>query len=96
MEVKKVKELLPIGTVVLLKNATKRLMICGRIQTDVSTDTVYDYSSCYYPEGIINSREMFMFNNEDIERVYFIGFQDEEEFEFRQFINKKLSDKKTD
>ncbi len=84
------KELLPLGTVVLLKGGEKRLMICGRIQTNVATNEVYDYSACYYPEGLISSKELFMFNNENIEKVFFIGFQDTEEFKFRKFINSTL------
>ncbi len=84
---------LPIGSVVLLKGAKKRVMICGRIQTDVATNKVYDYSACVYPEGIIDSKELLMFNNENIERVYFIGFQDGEEFSFTKFISEKIKDK---
>ncbi len=90
------KELLPLGTVVLLKNAEKKLMICGRIQTDVSTNISYDYSACVYPEGIINPRELFMFNNEDIDKVFYIGFQDQEEFEFRKYVDKQLSQEDPD
>lgn len=82
--------LLPIGSVVLLNNANKRVMICGRIQTDVATGKKYDYSACYYPEGLINSNEMFLFNNEDIKKLYFIGFQDAEELAFRNFVEEKL------
>lgn len=46
------KNLLPIGSVVLLRGGEKRLMICGRIQTRAGSDKVYDYSACLYPEGI--------------------------------------------
>ncbi len=87
------KSLLPIGSVVLLKGGKKRLMICGRIQTDVATGIMYDYSACYYPDGILNSKELFMFNNDNIKRLFFIGFQDGEELAFRQFIENELKGK---
>lgn len=87
------KELLPIGSVVMLKGGNKRVMICGRIQTIINEDKVYDYSACYYPEGIINSKELFLFNNEDIDMVYFVGLQDVEEFKFRGYIDEKLKGK---
>lgn len=87
------KSLLPIGSVVLLNGGEKRLMICGRIQTDVATGTTYDYSACFYPDGIVNSKELFMFNNENIRKVFFIGFQDGEEFAFRQFMEEQLAGK---
>lgn len=86
------KSLLPIGSVVLLKGGEKRLMICGRIQTDVATGITYDYSACYYPDGILNSKELFMFNNENIQKLFFVGFQDGEELAFKKFIQEKLSE----
>lgn len=86
------KELLPIGSVVMLKGGKKRVMICGRIQTNMETGKLFDYSACYFPEGIINARELFLFNNEDIEQVYFVGLQDVEEFKFRGYINRKLDE----
>lgn len=85
------KSLLPIGSVVLLNGGERRLMICGRVQTNVATGETYDYSACLYPEGIIDSKELFMFNNENIKKIFFVGFQDGEEFAFRQFMNEQLS-----
>ena len=87
------KSLLPIGSVVLLEGGERRLMICGRVQTDVATNVTYDYSGCLFPEGIINSKELYMFNNENIKRVFFLGLQDTEEFMFRKFMEEKLSGK---
>ncbi len=85
------KKLLPIGSVVLLEGANKRLMICGRLQTDVATGITYDYSGCFYPEGMINSKEMYMFNNENIKKIFFVGLQDEEEFLFRKFLEEQVN-----
>ena len=84
------KVFLPLGSVVLLKGAEKRLMICGRVQTDINTGITYDYSACLYPDGYINADQVYMFNNENIEKIFFLGFQDEEEFEFKKFLDKEL------
>lgn len=81
------RDLLPIGSVVLLKGGEKRLMICGRIQVQGGSDVIYDYSACLYPEGITTSDGMYFFNNDAIDVVYFIGLQDEEEFAFRDFLD---------
>ena len=81
------RNLLPIGSVVLLEGGEKRLMICGRIQVQGNSDIIYDYSGCLFPEGITSSDSMYFFNNDAIEMVYFIGFQDEEELAFREFLN---------
>ena len=80
------KNLLPTGSVVLLKGGEKRIMICGRIQAKAGDDTIYDYSACYYPEGLVDPSSIFFFNRDAIERVFFIGFQDEEELEFRKQV----------
>ena len=85
-------ELLPIGSVVLLKGGSKRLMICGRIQAKAGDDVVYDYTGCYFPEGVINSNEMFFFNRDSIETLFFIGCQDSEELVFRDEVLSRLGD----
>jgi hypothetical protein len=71
------KDLLPNGSVVLLKNADKRLMICGWYPMS-KAEQVYDYASYLYPEGYIDSEQIYLFNHDDIERVDFIGFVDAE------------------
>lgn len=85
------KNLLPIGSVVLLKGADKRVMICGRIQTREGDLNIYDYSACYYPEGIM-SENMIFFNRNDIERVFFLGFQDTEELQYRHELLDNLGE----
>lgn len=86
------KNLFPIGSVVLLKGGDKRVMICGRIQTRAGEDKIYDYSACYYPEGIMSSDNMFFFDRDAIEHVFFIGFQDVEELTFRSDVLDKLGE----
>lgn len=86
------KDLLPIGSIVLLKGGDKRIMICGRIQVKDGEDVIYDYSACYYPEGIVDLSSMFFFNRNAIETVYFLGFQDKEELDFRSNVLDKLGE----
>ena len=62
------KDLLPIGSVVRLKEATKSLMIIGTMQVDAEGKR-YDYISCIFPEGYIDSDTFFTFQHEDIETV---------------------------
>ena len=86
------EEFLPIGSVVLLKGGNKRIMICGRIQAQAGTDVIYDYSACYYPEGIIDTRSMFFFNRDAIETVYFRGYEDQDELSYRQDVLDQLGE----
>ena len=63
------------------------------IQEEATTKKIYDYAACYYPEGILNPHELFLFQHEDVEFVYFVGMQDSEEFSFRDFLIGKLKEK---
>jgi len=75
-------ELLPIGTVVILKDAQKRLMIFGVGQTDFTNNVNYDYIGVMYPEGSMGEGTHYLFNHSDIDHVFFRGFEDEEREEF--------------
>ena len=79
----KIKELLPIGSIVLLKDGEKRLMISGIMQTDTGgTQKNYDYIGVLYPEGHIGEGFQYLFNHEDINEIIFRGFEDAERVEF--------------
>lgn len=83
--------LLPIGSVVLLKNSTKRVMIIGVCQNEAGKQNViWDYSACYFPEGYLGSDEVFLFNNENIERVFALGYQDEEQLTFKDKVDQLI------
>ena len=75
-------ELLPIGSVVLLNNGQKRVMIFGVGQTDPTTNVEYDYIGVVYPEGNMGVGTQYLFNHTDIDRIDFRGFDDEERSEF--------------
>lgn len=82
-------EFLPIGTIITLKNGNKRIMICGFLQERQEDHKIYDYVACMYPEGILDPDELFLFNNEDIDQVHYIGMQDAEEFQFNEFLRQQ-------
>ena len=78
-----IKDLLPIGSIVLLKGGEKRLMISGIMQSDVSeSGKEYNYLGVLYPEGHIGSQFQYLFNHEDISVIVFRGFEDTERTEF--------------
>lgn len=82
---------LPIGTVVLLKGGTKRLMIIGFCAKPVGEETEYDYTGCLYPEGIISTDNVALFNHEQIEQVYNVAYTDQEEMEFKKNLKELVS-----
>ena len=76
---------LPIGSVVLLKGGKKRAMITGfcSVAQD-NQDKIYDYSGCVYPEGYLSSNQVCLFDHDQIEKIFFLGFEDEEETIFKE------------
>lgn len=85
------EKFLPIGSVVLLKNGKKRLMITGFcVSPEEDKEKVYDYSGCLYPEGIITTDQTGLFNHDQIEKIFAIGYSDNEEKDFKKKLNDLL------
>ncbi|ATI53730.1 MULTISPECIES: DUF4176 domain-containing protein [Bacillus cereus group] len=84
-------QLFPIGSIVILKAGTKKLMIFGRKQ-QVATDEVrkFDYMGCPYPEGYINPDFTYLFNHDDIQEVVSTGYEDQEERNFQENVLSKI------
>jgi hypothetical protein len=81
------KEYLPVGSVVRLKGASKRLVIAGIIQMEENKqETLHDYMGVPYPEGFVGPGYNFLFNHEDIDDVVFTGYTDEEREYFFQIL----------
>ena len=76
---------LPLGSVVMLKGASKRLMVTGfcTMAAEDASGVMYDYSGCMYPEGVISSDQTALFNHDQIEKIYHMGLVDEEEKSFK-------------
>ena len=93
---------LPIGTVVLLKGATKELMITcyciaptGEIfqngtKTMAKDGEIFEYGACKYPEGIIRSEIVYGFNHDQIEKVCHLGYQTELSDELSKVLDKAV------
>lgn len=87
---------LPIGTVVLLEGATKRVMITGFASMSPDTgDKVFDYSGCTYPEGFYSYNEVCVFDHSQIKQIFYKGLVDEEEVNFKAELVKKLDEMKS-
>ena len=84
---------LPLGTIVMLKGASKRLMITGFciVSPEEENGKMHDYSGCLYPEGIINSKQTAVFDHEQIDKIYYMGYSDDEEKSFKTKLNELLA-----
>ncbi|MBR6690244.1 MAG: DUF4176 domain-containing protein [Bacilli bacterium] len=87
---------LPVGTVVLLKNAKKRIMVTGFAATvPGSNGKIYDYIACLYPEGVISSDKNLLFDHDQIDKIYYMGYIDDEwkqtEIKINEILQKKAN-----
>lgn len=83
------EKFLPIGTVVLLKGGKKRAMITGFCSiANENQEKIYDYSGCVYPEGYLSSNQVCLFDHDQIDKIFFVGFEDEEEKMFKDKLSK--------
>ncbi len=83
---------LPIGTVVLLKGGKKRAMITGFCSVaQENQEKIYDYSGCVYPEGYLSSNQVCLFDHDQIDKIFFLGYEDEEEKAFKEKLNTIVS-----
>ena len=73
MNEQKIRSLLPIGSVVLIKDAQHALMIYGIAQKDYESGKVFDYIGVLWPEGNGGQGTQFLFNHETIIKVLFKG-----------------------
>lgn len=80
---------LPLGTIVLLKGGNKKLMITGfcLVSQKDGKPILYDYSGIPYPEGMMKIDQIGLFNHEQIEKVFYLGFRDQEQADFMKFLN---------
>ncbi len=85
----KTEKYLPLGTIVLLKEAKKRMVIIGyEGMTDEEGIKSYDYIGCLYPEGVIALNRNLLFNHDQIEDIFFMGYTDIEDQVFKEELKK--------
>lgn len=89
----KYEKFLPIGTIVMLKGGSHRVMITGFCCKDDSSK-VYDYIGCLYPEGVISTDKNLLFDHESIDKIYYMGLSDKEEKEFKRKLFDVLNEVK--
>ena len=82
----------PLGSVVLLKGGTQKLLVVSRalrVKTG-NKEYFFDYGGVLYPEGL-NSDRMAYFNHDGISKVVFEGFNDVENQNMVDTINDFLA-----
>ena len=55
---------------------------------------LFDYSAAFYPMGL-NPEQLFYFNRDDVDKVVFKGYSDEEEERFAEIYQRWLDENAT-
>ena len=84
-----IEKYIPIGSVVILKGGSKRVMVIGFCCMD-EQKRIFDYAGCLYPEGVLSSDKTLLFDHNQIERIYCLGYSDVEEKEFKAKLNEMM------
>lgn len=81
-------EFLPLGSIVIVKGGIKKTIVIARgIAADLGGGPKrFDYGGCLYPEGLLGDQLLY-FNHEDINKVVFTGFSDEDNILMVENIN---------
>lgn len=88
---------LPIGSVCTLKGRKEKVMVIGLYSILLDNQIkVYDYKGCAFPKGLTLSNQLFSFNQEDIEKVEYRGYDNEEHKELLSLLADKLSKDEVD
>ena len=83
------KDILPIGAVVLLEGAVDSLMIIGYLPKGID-NIERDYMGVAYPIGLTSIEDVKAFNRKDIKEVLFEGNKDN--ILFQHFKKKIIND----
>lgn len=86
---------LPLGSVVLLKGGTQKLVIVARGLTLKNNEKLFffEYGGVLYPDGLIND-QLAYFNHDNISKVIFEGFSDVDDENVVENINRYIEGNK--
>lgn len=87
------ENMLPVGSVVLLKNAVKKTVIIGYMQIGERDKTkLHDYVGIMYPFGTLGVESQFLFDHKDIQDIIFTGYKNSEFEEMIAALEKEAED----
>ena len=82
---------LPIGTVCTLKGSNQMIAITGFcMKNENIPDKVFDYVACFFPQGVYDLSKNILFDHNQIDRILYLGYVNEEEKIFKQKVNELL------
>ncbi len=87
------EDYLPLGSIVLLKDARRQLMVIGYSALDMKNKKMFDYAGVLYPEGFLDSSLNLLFNHSQIDKIINIGYTDDFAKKYLEELNKANKNK---
>ena len=79
--------LLPIGSVVTLRDVELKVMVVGYMPKDLDNpEREHEYSGLFYPLGFRAIDQFVQFDMNQVISIDYIGYQDREQMEFEEYI----------
>ena len=92
----KEEKYLPLGSIVMLKGGKHKLSIMGFCLVIPEKKRQYDYVGVFYPEGYVGVDNLFVFDHDDIDEVFSIGYTDHTDKEFKEKLTTAIKNYSTD
>lgn len=85
------KKFLPLGSIVIVIGTTQKVIIVQRAVNykEKNVEKYFDYGAVMYPEGLMGT-EIIYFNQEDIFKIVYEGYADEDEKIYTDQLEKAL------
>lgn len=85
--------MLALGSIVYLKEGRTKVMVINRgpIVEKEGNKFLYDYTGCVYPTGM-NPEQVLYFNEDNVDRVVFEGYRDEDEQRFEELYKHSVEE----
>ena len=83
------EKLLSLGSIVYLREGSLRMVVVGRhptVKKDENKPIMFDYAAVSHPIGYAGDDKMFYFNHENIDKVVFEGFSNEDDERFLEVM----------
>ena len=70
------EDLLPVGSVIEVKDGEKELVIIGRLASNAKLGgRIFDYVGALYPEGYMENGYLYYFDQKSVKKVVFKGYE---------------------
>lgn len=89
----KESKFLPLGSIIILKQTTQKLIIIARGM--LVEESYYDYGAFLYPQGLIEDSLVY-FNEDQISKVMFQGFTDDDDLLFISYIDQAIEQRNSE